>query len=233
MKILRLIALSLVTMVMIPMGVNAHCESVHDVEGHPHCDPESPGGRAGGGGGKEGGGTYSADITVDIIGGSAGDEWVGTTKGVFLNTSSGLISTNITLDFFVAAFPGALISGAKCFAISPVTLGQVNVLEGKKGRTEARFFFSAFTGDVSDDAKYLIKLTGTFDEATKDVDWPPVVGDTKSMDMDKWETLIKGGASLKSRSCIGDGDLTVKIAITGIIPAPSLRVDDQGEGFCI
>ncbi len=229
MKILRLIALSLVTMVMIPMGVNAHCteSGIHSGD-HQHCTRETD---PGGGGGTEGGGTYSAIIgdgntmmhggSGDMDGTSEGDMWIGTPKGVGLNTSSGLLSTNITLDFFIAAFPGALISGANCFAVSPVILGQVGVTKGKQGRAEAQFFFSAFTGDMAmDDANYLIQLTGAFD--TTDVDWPPDAGDMKTMVMDKWETSIQGGggASLKSRSCIGDGDLTVNIAITGIIPPP-------------
>ncbi len=42
MNIARLSALLLFTLILIPIGVSAHCEGKHDVEGHPHCDTGDP-----------------------------------------------------------------------------------------------------------------------------------------------------------------------------------------------
>ena len=61
MNILRLSALLLFTMMLIPIGASAHCKGKHDVEGHEHCGP---------GGVDPADSTYRVVIGGDVMGAS-------------------------------------------------------------------------------------------------------------------------------------------------------------------
>ena len=229
MNILRLSALLLVTMMLIPIGASAHCDEDLHAGDHPHCDPLSPGGTAGGGGGNEGGGTYMMEIGEsldhdEIDGNSNGDLYVGRPKGVGLNTSGngGPLATDFTLGPIVEFFNNAPnpVGGDNCF-VSTTELqmpGQVGVNKVKKGRVEATFFFPGLTDGSGAPVNYLVILTGDFVSSAHVLgppsSWPPDMDDPALMHMDKWETKISGGgASLANSSCIAG---PVDFAVEGV-----------------
>ena len=216
MNILRLSTLSLITMMLIPLGAYAHCETPADHrEGHPHCSnlPKP-------GGGGDTGGTYSAVISGTIVGGSNTAQLLGGKKGVGL---SGLMSTpaNITVDYFRNLFT-ASIDPEICFGPSPmaVFLRTLNVTKGKKGQAQATLRWEGLTGDgTAVKVLYALHMTGKFDDATKTAAWPPEIGKPKSMTMDTWLIHVEAqGDVVKSASCIHDGTdapvFSVNIAIT-------------------
>jgi hypothetical protein len=218
MKILRLVSLSLVTMVMIPMGVNAHCtfDDPPHPTGHRHCDAEPPGGGGGGGGGGNG---KDAFYTADISGAVSGDEgselWHGNFGGksrIGRNTGghTPVINDNageLTLSFFTMAHPLGPFSigrGLACFNNGGVLyMGQTIVRSGKHGQAEGSFFFKAKAEDGTTDVGYLLTMIGTFTAGV----WPP--SPTTTMTLDTW-TLTAGNedSTVRNISCLGDGEFS-------------------------
>ncbi len=145
MKILRLISLSLVTMVMIPMGVNAHCtdpDPPHSGD-HRHCDDNPPGG--GGGGGDGDGDVYTMVISGDIGGGSKVDfPWSrsGGKKSIGgppHNHETGASNSGMLTN--VATFFAALIGGPftkdqanECFDVNNPDIRGGGSWHGEEGR---------------------------------------------------------------------------------------------------
>jgi len=213
MKILRLFSLSLVTMVMIPMGVYAHCtfDDPPHPTGHRHCDPEPPGGGGGGGGGGNGKDVfYTAVITGAVSGGNGSHNWHGNfggksrigrnTLGVDMNNNAG----ELTLSYFIMDNPFGPFSdgdGMDCFgATGLVYMGQSIVKSGKHDQAEGSFFFKGKTDDGGTDVSYLLTVIGTISGH-----WPPT--SVSTMTMDTWELTADGESStVRNMSCLGDGE---------------------------
>ncbi len=91
MNSLRLSTLSLITMMVIPIGAYAHCP------GHKHCgpggvDPEEV--------------LYDVDITGDVSGGSeSGFGWSGSGRNFGLNSPHHNAGSFTDLSFFTVALP--------------------------------------------------------------------------------------------------------------------------------
>ncbi len=204
MNILRLSILSLITMMVIPIGAYAHCPF------HAHCGP---------GGVDPDDATYSVVIDGNVQGGwIVGHPW---SKGGKKNTINGPIRPFVgeftDLSFFTATLaenPPAFTAaqGAVCFPPGtnfPLHAGGIS--QGKKGRAEAQFWFEANTFEGGQTLFYQLKLIGVFHEP-----WlPGSLGFTHVL-MDEWRlTATNEGADIKSISCIGEGTgIGVTITVT-------------------
>ncbi len=229
MKILRLFSLSLVTMVMIPMGVNAHCtdDDPPHPAGHRHCDPEPPGG--GGGGKGEDGDVFTMLISGDIGGESkdgfpwsrsGGKDSIGGPPG---DHDSGVSNSGTLTD--VATFFAALIGGPftvdqanECFGDNNPDIRGGGLGTGKKDVAQAQFWFDAETFVENSDrvVTYQLRYLGTF----KGAEWLPApAGQISELIMKEWRlTATNEGQDIKAISCIGEGPAAVRIDVTNVTP---------------
>ena len=221
MKILRLFSLSLVTMVMIPMGVNAHCEPDTPHSGdHRHCDAEPPGGGGGGGGnGKDA--FYSAVISGAVSGDEGSELWHGNFGGksrIGRNTGGAMADNSnnagqLTLSFFIQSLDSGIgpfegTRGAMCFADGLVHMGQTIVRSGKHGQAEGSFFFKANADNGTTPVGYLLTVIGK-EDAFEGV-WPP--SGMTTMTLDTWKlTAGNEPGSIRDISCLGEGNFETEL----------------------
>jgi len=212
-------------MVMIPMGVYAHCQedsaAPHSGD-HRHCDSEPPGGLPAGGGGGNREETFYNVAMVGVINGHNTLLWSTFAKAQQIGLGDGSLGHNgvgafENLNFFTSMDgpfqekDGVTFNrGERCFGKEPAVIHQGAVSLGKFGEgAEAGFFFEGFTHTKveNDDGdlelvpiNYLLKLTGVFSSGT----WPPTDGHPAVLVMMAWElSATNEGKRIKEISCIG------------------------------
>ena len=171
----------------------------------------------GGGGGDEA--TYRVTISmmdppiVGLEGMSGGADWIQSGK-LIEPTDPGDVGDLTSLSFFTEAdFPFPGMRGSSCFDDAdgdPQTIPLFGgfLKQGRRGRAEDWFWFSASTFDTLPDGseptpRYLLRMVGEFDQLA---DWPPAIETPMTMTMTDWELKIEAPEdAVKSISCIGEG----------------------------
>ncbi len=209
MNILRLSTLSLITMMLIPIGAYAHCEGKHSGN-HPHCRD--------GGGVDPDDAAYSVLITGDVMGNSLDEfPWSqgGGQKAVGGQQHNAGVLTD--LSFFTALVNGPFtaIQGSACFGAYPFQLWGGFIKAGKKGTAKASFWFEANTHtEPAQTLFYSLQYTGDLPPG-----WLPEIGSPAILNMNHWTLGVPNvGEDIKAISCTGEGTANVTITVTNITP---------------